>query len=34
VHNSFYRSIPSKLQNTKDFRDLLLHMLPKNSVDC
>jgi len=33
VYNSFYLSIPSKLQNTKHFCDLLLHMLPKNSVE-
>lgn len=30
VHNSFYLSIPSKIQNTTDFCDMLL----KNSVDC
>ena len=34
VHNSFYLSIPSKLQNTKYFCALLLHILPKDSVDC
>jgi hypothetical protein len=33
VYDSFYLSIPSKLQNTKHFCDLLLHMLPKNSVE-
>ena len=33
VYNSFYLSIPSKLQNTKHFCDLFFHMLPKNSVE-
>lgn len=32
VNNSFYLSIPSKIQNTKLFSDLLFHTLPRNSV--